>query len=179
LLLHPLTTTAGRLHGGLAVDPLGGVGDGGAEAFEARMMARTPECDRVRAEELDRRAMRGEASAEDALESMRLAWPAYFASRDRAMPFTVRQFSVAAYAGLWESLIAALPRLERALSTTRFHFGCIAGAESPIPYDEAGGATVRAIPGAWLDVVPGAGHFPWFERRGCVCAGLDRFTAPS
>ncbi|MDP9399365.1 MAG: hypothetical protein M3P39_00025, partial [Actinomycetota bacterium] len=63
-----------RLYGGLAVDPLGAVGDGGAAAFEARMQARTPERDRARAEELDQRAMRGEASAEEALESLRLSW---------------------------------------------------------------------------------------------------------
>ncbi len=74
LLLHLLVAIPARLYGGLAVDPLGAVGDGGAAAFEARMQARTPERDRARAEELDQRAMRGEASAEEALESLRLSW---------------------------------------------------------------------------------------------------------
>ncbi len=179
LLLHLLTTVPGRILGGLAVDPLGGVGDGGAAAFEARMLARTPPSDRVRADELDRRAMRGEGSAEDSLESMRLFWPAYFASPDRVMPFTMRAVSVAAYAGLWESLIAALPRLEQSLGTISLPFGCIAGAESPMPCDEAAGATVRAVPGAWLEIVAGAGHFPWFETPGCVGAGLERLTSAS
>ena len=46
-----------------------------------------------------------------------------------------------------------------------------------MPADEAAGATARAIPGARLDIVEGAGHFPWFEHPGCVRAALDRLTA--
>jgi pimeloyl-ACP methyl ester carboxylesterase len=121
--------------------------------------------------------MRGEGSAEDALEGMRLCWPAYFASPERVMPFAMRELSVAAYAALLPSATAALPALERALGTVTVPFGCIAGAESPMPHDDAAGATVRAIPGAWLEVVPGAGHFPWYERPGCIRAGLERLTA--
>jgi pimeloyl-ACP methyl ester carboxylesterase len=37
-----------------------------------------------------------------------------------------------------------------------------------------GGATARAIPGGWQEIVDGAGHNPWFERPGCVAAGLRR-----
>jgi proline iminopeptidase len=37
-------------------------------------------------------------------------------------------------------------------------------------------ATADAIPGAWLDVVAGAGHFPWIDRPGCVRAALLRLT---
>ena len=40
--------------------------------------------DRERAKELDDRAMAGEGSAEDALESLRLIWPSYFADPDGA-----------------------------------------------------------------------------------------------
>jgi proline iminopeptidase len=45
-----------------------------------------------------------------------------------------------------------------------------------MPYDKAAGATARAIPTAWLEVVEGAGHFPWFERPGCVRKALQRLT---
>ena len=47
LLLHVAVAHPERLHGGLAVDPLGGVGDGAGEAFEAEMYARTPEAVRA------------------------------------------------------------------------------------------------------------------------------------
>ena len=177
LLLHLLTSEASQLHGGLAVDPLGGVGDGGSDAFNAEMVARTPENDRRRAQELDERAVRGEGTPEEALESLRLFWPAYFASRERVMPFPAVRFSVGAYAGLMDAAQDAIPRLERALTRVDTPFGCIAGARSPLPHDLAAAPTARSIPGAWLDVIEDAGHFPWFEHPGCVRAALKRLVA--
>jgi pimeloyl-ACP methyl ester carboxylesterase len=175
LLLHLALAAPGRLHGALAVDPLGGVGDGGAEAFEAEMFSRTPEADRERAEELDERAMRGEGTPDDAVESMRIVWPAYFADREHTLAFPDLRVSVAAYSGLWDSLNAELPRLSAALATVAVPFGFVAGAGSPVPV-AAVAATARAIPGAWLEVVDGAGHFPWFERPGSVRAALERLV---
>jgi proline iminopeptidase len=165
-----------RVRGGLAVDPLGGVGDGGNAGFEAELVARTPEADAARAVELDERALRGEGTEEEVRESLELLWPAYFASRDRTMSFIDPRASLEAYSGLWESLNAALPDLEAALPAIRVPFGVVAGGASPMPVEAAAAATARAIPGAWLDVQDGAGHFPWFERPGCVRAALDRLA---
>jgi pimeloyl-ACP methyl ester carboxylesterase len=176
LLLHLAVAAPERLHGGLAVDPLGGVGDGGEAAFEAELVRRTPEEAAQRAIELDEKSMRGEGTEEDVLESMRLLWPAYFADPERTLPFPELRSSVPAYAGLWESLKAELPRLPEALATIRVPFGLVAGAGSPLPNDAAA-ATARAIPGAWLEVVEGAGHFPWFERPGSVRAALERLMS--
>ena len=170
------TAAPWRLHGGLAIDPLGAVGDGGMAAFEAEMVSRTPEGDRGRAQELDERAMRGEGTPEDSVESMRLFWPAYFASPDRVIPFPPVQASVEAYSGLLEAAQASMPELARALADVGVPFGCVAGARSPMPCDQAAEATVRAIPGAWLEVIDGAGHFPWFERPGCVRNALRRLA---
>jgi proline iminopeptidase len=177
LLLHLLVAASGRLSGGLAVEPLGAVGDGGVAAFEAELYARTPERDRQRSKQLDDRAMRGEGTAEEALESLRLVWPAYFASPDRVMPFPSMRTSVDAYAGLWEAATAAIGALERQLAAVAVPFGCIAGARSPMPYREAAAPTVQIVPAGWLEVVDDAGHFPWFESPGCVRAGLQRLTA--
>lgn len=174
LLLHVAVAAPERVLGGLAVDPLGGVGDGGNAGFEAELVARTPEADAARAVELDERALRGEGTEEEVRESLELLWPAYFASRDRTMPYIDPRASLAAYSGLWESLNAALPDLEAALPSISVPFGVVAGAASPMPVEEAAAATARAIPGAWLDVQEGAGHFPWFERPGCVRAALAR-----
>jgi pimeloyl-ACP methyl ester carboxylesterase len=173
LLLHLALAAPHRLHGALAVDPLGGVGDAGEAGFEAEMFSRTPESDVQRAQELDERAMRGEGTPEDVRESMRILWPAYFADRARTLPFPDLRTSVPAYSGLWESLKAELPRLSAALGEVAVPFGFVAGAGSPIPV-EAVEATAGAIPGAWLEVVDGAGHFPWFERPGSVRAALER-----
>jgi pimeloyl-ACP methyl ester carboxylesterase len=46
-----------------------------------------------------------------------------------------------------------------------------------MPYAQAAAPTVESIPGAWLEVVDEAGHFPWFERPGSVRAALERLTA--
>ena len=176
LLLHLAVSAAKRLQGGLAIDPLGGVGDGGGEAFEAEILRRTPERDRHLAEALDQQALRGEGSPEASLESVRLVWPAYFASPDNVLPFQPDPVSVPAYAGVFESLTAALPRLASALPSVSVPLGFLAGARSPMPHDQAAGATARVIPAAWLAVVEGAGHFPWFERPGCVRSALHRLV---
>lgn len=176
LLLHLVVAVPHRLFGGLAIDRLGGVGDGGAGAFEAEMLRRTPEGDRERAEQLDHQALRGEGTPEDSLESLRLVWPAYFASPENTMPFEPDPVSVPAYAGIFESLTAALPRLESALAGVNVPLGFLAGARSPLPHDQAAGATARVIPSAWLEVIDGAGHYPWFERPQCVRSALHRLT---
>jgi pimeloyl-ACP methyl ester carboxylesterase len=168
-----------RLLGVLAVDPLGAVGDGGNEDFEAEMAARTPEADRERAAELDRLAQAGEVSEELALESFRLFWPAYFASRDEvpAVPEPMR-LSIPAYAGLFTDLLSRLPELEASLPSIGVPVGVVVGERSPIP-PAAGRASADRVPGAWTEVVAGAGHLPWYEAPGSVRQALDRLAAHS
>jgi pimeloyl-ACP methyl ester carboxylesterase len=177
LLLHLALAAPGRVRGGLAVDPLGGVGDGGAATFEAVMLDRTSEEDRRRAEVLDRRAMAGEGSAEELTDSVRLFWPAYFASPDDVPPFPALRSCPAAYAGIWESIVRELPRLEVTLRRIDVPLGFVAGGASPVPAREAAVATARAVPGAWAEVLGGAGHFPWYESPGSVRAALERLTS--
>ena len=177
LLLHCAVAIPNRMHGGLAVDLLGGVGDGGEAGFEAELMRRTPPEAAARAQELDERGMRGEGTPEEMQESLELLWPAYFASPDHTMPFMDARTSIPAYAGIWDSAKALLPGLEASLAEVAMPFGVVAGGLSPMPVEEAAAATARAIPGAWLEVVDGAGHFPWFERPGCIRAALDRLSA--
>ncbi|HXY46243.1 MAG TPA: alpha/beta hydrolase, partial [Acidimicrobiales bacterium] len=161
----------------LAVDPLGAVGDGGLALFEAALQARTPEADWQRAHELDERAMRGEGQPGEAVESLRLLWPAYFPDRDGAPPMPDMRMSLKAYSGVFASMLASLPTLEASLPTISVPVGVVAGAQSPIPPEQAAVATARVIPGAWVEVVEGAGHFPWLDRPGSVRAALDRLAA--
>lgn len=163
----------------LCIDPLGAVGDGGdgGEAeFSAEMQRRAPEETRTRAAELDARAMAGEGTVEDALESLRLFWPAYFASWDAAPPMPEIGISVDAYAGTFVSIHERLLGLETALPGITVPVGIVVGGSSPIPTSQAHG-TASAIAGAWVEVVADAGHFPWFERPGSVRSALARLTA--
>ena len=63
LVFHAAVAIPDRLAGVLSVDPLGAVGDGGAEAFGAEMLARVPEADRERARVLDEKDTAGDGDA--------------------------------------------------------------------------------------------------------------------
>jgi pimeloyl-ACP methyl ester carboxylesterase len=168
-----------RLLGVLAVDPLGAVGDGGNADFEAEMAARTPEADRDRAAELDRRAQEGDASEELALESLRLFWPAYFADPATAPPMDPgMRISIPAYSGLFTDLVARLPELETLLPGITVPVGVLVCECSPIP-PSAGRMSAERVPGGWTLVAEGVGHLPWFERPGDSRQALDRLVAHS
>ena len=163
-----------RLHGVLAVDPLGIVGDGGMAAFEAEMIARTPREARARAHELDERAMAGNGTPEEALESLRLMWPAYFADPDSPAPMPPLRMSVQAYSEILAEIGETGDAVAAQLATTDVRYGVIAGAASRMPWGQAARASVELSPGAFLVVVPAAGHFPWVEAPGCVRDALMR-----
>ncbi|HET6815823.1 MAG TPA: alpha/beta hydrolase [Mycobacteriales bacterium] len=174
LALHAAVAMGDRLDGVLCIDPLGGVGDGGEKEFEAAMFARTPEDVREKAAALDARAMAGEGTPEDALESLRLVWPAYYAdwTAPHEMPATMT-LSLDAYARSFESLHEELPRLTSSLPSVTTPVGFLAGAGSPMPVT-ASTATAAAIPGAWTEIVEDAGHFIWLEQPGRIRAAVDR-----
>lgn len=167
-----------RLDGVLIVDPLGAVGDGGEKEFEAAILARTPEDIRARVEELDEQALRGEGTTDQLEEQLRLVWPAYFPSWDRAAPMPNITGSVEAYARTFESIHARLPELERLLATISVPVGLVAGAGSPMPVTACTDSAGR-IPGAWVEVVEDAGHFPWYDVPGSVRSALDRLVSSS
>jgi pimeloyl-ACP methyl ester carboxylesterase len=152
------------------------VGDGGLAAFEAEMGARTPRKDRDRQRQLDDRAMAGEGTAEDLLESLRLVWPAYFADPDNVPPMPPIRASVEAYSGVINEVTADADRVAAALAAADVHYGVLAGGASPMPWGQAARATVELSPHAFLKVVPAAGHFPWLDEPGCVRAALNRLA---
>jgi pimeloyl-ACP methyl ester carboxylesterase len=168
LVLHLAISRPERLLGVLSVDPLGGVGDGGAAALEARF-AEWIAAQGKGADEAPQ--YEGEPTG------LRRVWPAYFADPAAAPPMPQIRSSPAAHEGVWASLREEMPRLEAALGTIRVPVGFLAGAASPIPPEVSAGATAAAIPGAWLELVEDAGHFPWVERPGCVRSAVDRLAA--
>jgi pimeloyl-ACP methyl ester carboxylesterase len=178
LAAHVAAALGDRLDGVLIVDPLGAVGDGGEKEFEAAIFERTPADVRARAQELDERAMRGEGTEDQMIESLRLVWPAYFPSWDAAPPMPDMTASVEAYAETFESVHALLPALEQALPTLRVPVGFVAGDGSPMPLSASTDSAAK-IPGAWVEVVEGAGHFPWYEVPGSVRRALERLVASS
>jgi len=143
-------------------------------AFEAEMIARTPQEGRERARELDERAMAGEATAEEGLEALRIVWPAYFADPENAPAMPPMRMSVQAYSGIISEVTKGTVEVAAALATSEVPYGVIAGAGSPMPWGQSARASAELSPRAFLLVVPDAGHFPWLEVPGCVFAALQR-----
>jgi pimeloyl-ACP methyl ester carboxylesterase len=176
LALHVAEAIPERLLGVLAVDPLGPVGDGRWPEFDEEIFRRTPEAHRARARELDELSMAGQADDELALEGMRLVWRAYFADPERAPPMPELRMASERSGEMVQSIQAELPALEAGLPGIRVPVGFVHGSGSPMPLAASTDGAER-IPGAWLEVVEGAGHFVWIEAPGAVRASLRRLTA--
>ena len=164
-----------RLLGTLAIEPIGVVGDGGSGAFEAELLARVPLHLRERLNELIAREEAGEATPEATLESMAITWPFYFADPDAAPPMPPKRFSNEAFAALATDMSESDSGVvEDALAATPVPYCMLVGGASPIPWGQAARPTADLSPYAVLTVVPGAGHFVWFEAPGRVrAASLD------
>jgi pimeloyl-ACP methyl ester carboxylesterase len=175
LALHVAEAMPDRLLGVLSVDPLGAVGDGRWPEFDAEMFRRTPEAVRERAREIDELSIVGGADDDLALEGLRLVWPAYFADPEQAPPMPDLRISGARSAEMMPSILAELPALEAGLPAIRVPVGFVHGSLSPMPV-AASTDTADRIPGAWVDIVDGAGHFVWVEAPGAVRTALRRLT---
>jgi pimeloyl-ACP methyl ester carboxylesterase len=178
LAVHVAAATPERLLGVLSVDPLGSVGDGRWPEFDEEMFRRTPEAVRARARELDELATAGAVDEEQALEGLRLVWPAYYADPEHAPPMPELRIAKDRSAEMIPSILAELPALEAGLPRIRVPVGFVHGSRSPMPLAASTDAAER-IPGAWVEVVEGAGHFVWVEAPGAVRAALRRLTRTS
>ena len=178
LAMHLAAAHPDRLCGLVIVDPLGALGDGGEADMQQSMTARIPPENMTRATELDDRAMRGEGTKEEAVESLHLVWPAYFADPAHAPPMPSLDISLPCYAETFESIRAHLTErtLEKRLPLMRIPTIFVLGAESPIP-SRHGEASAALIPGATVRTLEGCGHFVWIERPGEVRAALDSIAS--
>jgi pimeloyl-ACP methyl ester carboxylesterase len=102
-------------------------------------------------------------------------WPAYFADPQAAPPMPKLRTASERTAQMVQSINEELPNLEAGLPEIRVPVGFVHGSRSPMPLAASTDAADR-IPGAWVDVVEGAGHFIWVEAPGAVLASLRRLT---
>lgn len=167
--VHP-----GRILGTLAIEPIGVVDDGGRVSFETELIARVPAERRGRLDELRALEEAGEATLEETAEGMAITWPFYFADPEAAPPMPSKRFSNEVFASLAAEMDAGSDGIATALASTRVPYCMLVGGASPIPWGQAARATADLSPHASLKVVPGAGHFVWFEAPGSVrAAALD------
>jgi pimeloyl-ACP methyl ester carboxylesterase len=127
-------------------------------------------------EELDLRLGEPDADDADALASLALLWPGYFADPAQAPPLPEdTRLSLACAAGTFASVMPALSDglFARRLPELAAPVVVLVGEASPLPR-ALGEQTAALLPHAELTVVPGAGHLPWFEEPGCVARALTR-----
>ena len=174
LAMHLASRRPDRVLGLVIVDPLGAVPDGGLGDMERNLAERTPPELAARARELDERALAGQGTAEDALESLAIVWPGYFSSPQAAPAMPPLRLSAECYAATFTSIQSHFDQrtLERSLPALTMPAQFILGAASPIPA-EHGIATAALIPGAQYQIED-CGHFPWLERPGSVRGALER-----
>ncbi len=178
LAMHLAVRHPGRVAGLVIVDPLGAVPDGGLADMERNLTERIrPELS-ARARELDERAIAGQGSAEDALESLAIAWPGYFSSPKAASPMPPLRISVECYAATFASIQSHFDRhtLERSLPSLKVPALFVIGGASPIPARH-GVASAALIAGAGYQIEQDCGHFPWLERPGSIRKALERIEA--
>jgi pimeloyl-ACP methyl ester carboxylesterase len=182
LAMHLAVAHPDRLLGVVAVDPLGAVPDGGWADLDRNLFDRLAAHSSVaseRAQEIDRRAMAGEATAEEMRESVLLVWPYYFAQPDTAPePPPDLDMSVELYAGVVASVHEHFDRgtLVQGLPRYGGPFLLIHGECDPLPL-EASRQTASLMPQAVLTPIAGVGHFPWLEQPDRVAAVLTAFLA--
>jgi pimeloyl-ACP methyl ester carboxylesterase len=176
LLLHVLVTHPDRVAAALVVDPLGGVGDGGFPAFGAELVRRTPTEAVARAEMLDQRLMEGIATEAEAIESLRIFWPAYFPSPGRAPAFPELRINAVSAGATLESAVAELPGLADRLAGSRVPTTFVHGAASPMPVTASTDTAEVIGTAARVVVVPDAGHFMWMDVSGCLRGPLDELA---
>jgi pimeloyl-ACP methyl ester carboxylesterase len=180
LALHLAVAHPGRVAGLIIVDPLGAVGDGGVGEMGDSLAARLTSASLVQLEAVNARLATPAARDADALASLRLLWPGYFAVPAAAPPLPDgMRISLACYGGTFGSIAGHLDagfggRLKEITAPAVF----VLGERSPMPVSQ-GEQTAALLPGAEVRVVPGAGHLPWHERPGCVAdaAGWVRTRA--
>ncbi len=159
LALHVALRHPERVRGVVAVDPLGAVGDGGRDAMVARF-------DAFRAATEDDPVLAGRTG-------LARVWPAYFADPKSAPPMPPVQSNPASYEGIFSSIQAAMPGLAAELPRCEVPFVFLAGERSPLEPSASSQPTAALLPNASLELVVGAGHFPWHEEPGCVRRALE------
>jgi len=158
----------------VAVDGLGATGDGGVMAFGAELRRRTGPDNLGHLAEIDRRPPGQEVTDAEALESLALLWPAYFADPSAAPPLPADlRLSARCSSATLESVLEQLAdgSFARRLADTDVPVVTVIGEMSPMPTSVAQEMT-RLLPRGQLVVVPGAGHLPWHEQPGCIAEVL-------
>ena len=178
LALQVALTHPDRVAGLVLVEPPGAVGDAGHGELSQNLVARLPPEAEAPFGEVAARLDGPDPTEADALESLRLLWPGYFADPASAPPLPAHlRTSMEAFAGTVASMSEQLAGgFSEKLGAVRAPAVFVLGEQSPLPVSQ-GQQVAALMPQAEVEVVKGAGHLPWFERPGCVATALATVRA--
>ena len=174
LALHLLVAHPDRLLGVLCIDPLGAdrsvFGD-----YEQTLHAKLTAEQTARVHEIEARRHAGEVTEAELVERFALVWPHYFAGSEPTLAPPERvgvQASIETNRSLAEHFDRGT--LARGLPAAQLPALFVHGEDDPMPLGE----TPALIPGALVETIPGAGHFPWAERPAAFRAAVERLLRP-
>jgi pimeloyl-ACP methyl ester carboxylesterase len=175
LAFHVAVAHPERVAALIAIGTLGAVGDGGWASMGETMLARL---ERISPTAAARGRALEELEAptdEEALESLRLFWPTYFADSDKAVPMPPLRLDAASHVATAASIMEHFERgtLKQGLPRFDAPFALIHGVHDPLPLMEVR-RTAALVPHAIVEELPDAGHFPWIEQVEPFDAALSR-----
>jgi pimeloyl-ACP methyl ester carboxylesterase len=180
LAMHIAVAHPERVTGLILIETLGAVADGGSAELVANMVARlTPE-ERASLDELVARQTSGDDDPTLMAKMLMTLWPSYSYTHGNVLPPTSLRLEIPLEGErtTMESVADHFDAgtLERGLSRLDMPVLLIHGEGDPMPLSATTG-TAALIPGARIEIVAEAGHFPWLERRGHFRTIVEAFLA--
>jgi pimeloyl-ACP methyl ester carboxylesterase len=179
LAMHIAVAHPDRAIGLILFETLGAIPDGGNAELVENMVARLTPDERRELDALMAIQASGEARPTLMMEILRTLWPSYSYVHGAVVPGPLR-------------LEKPLPDEPDTMASVRAHFEAgtlerglpgldmpallVHGEGDPMPM-RATTETAALIPGAKVEVIAGAGWFPWIERRGAVRQVVEDFLA--
>jgi proline iminopeptidase len=181
LALAVLAARPDRVRAIISIDGLGVTGDdGGLAEYDAGVASRMSPADAARSLAFEERAVRGEATDEEATAAVKIAWRVMFADPDAATTPPDLRLNAGAYGATAADALAVLAAgtLPQQLAGCPVPALFLPGELSPMPHWAAEQAA-SLLPSGQVVTIPGAAHFPFLENATATRDAIVAFLAAS
>ena len=178
--MHIAVAHPERVTGLILIETLGALPDGGSNELVANLVARLTADERAALDALVARQAEGDDDPTLMAQILMTLWPSYSYVHGNVLPPDSLRLEIPLEGEptTMESVAAhfAAGTLERGLPGLDLPVLLIHGEGDPMPM-AATTDTAALIPGARVEIVEQAGHFPWLERRGHFRTIVEAFLA--